>query len=373
MSRFLSLVWFKIYPAHFGGQKGIAGFNKYLSVLYPVDCLCSSDNTVESTAGATVLPVMPAGKFQFLNPLVWNKVRKFFVKGRYTHVIVEYPYYGIVGFLLKKHGAAFILHTHNIESTRFRELGKRWWRLLMLYEKWSMNRADLILFKTKEDQQFAQTEYKIQTDKCLVLPYGVEIKERTGRQESRDFLESTYGIKPNERILLFSGTLDYAPNAEAVVAIYRELVPLLTQTMTVPYKILITGRNIFPEFQSLKEFKSPHIIQTGFVENIEPYFKGADLFINPVLNTHGIQTKVLDALSYNCNAVIFSASNVELPSYLLNRKIFAAKNKDYSDFAAKITHALVAEYPTPERFFRDYGWESLVNQFIHHLSKKGLL
>jgi polysaccharide biosynthesis protein PslH len=373
MPMFLSLVWFKVYPARFGGQKGVALFNKHLSTHYPVDCLCSSNNIGAKHAGYRIIPALPIGKLQFLNPFNWNRILRFCKNGRYTHAVIEYPYYGLIGILLKRLGTVFILHTHNIEADRFRGLGKWWWPILRSYEKWCMRKADLVLFKTKQDQKFAEELYQIPSERAYILPYGVERNKWNGQQESRAFLENRYNIKPDEKIILFAATLDYAPNANAMVAIYRHLENMLSKRLTTPFKILITGRNEKPSFHYLKELKSPNVVQAGFVEDIDPYFKGVDLFINPVLHTYGIQTKVLDALSFNCNVVIFEASNVELPSYLLNKKIFVAKNKDYSDFATQVVQGLSAENDTPIEFYNDYGWDKLVTQFVHHLSKIGLL
>lgn len=42
MSKILSIVWYKVLPPVFGGQKGIAGFNKHLAKHHPLVCLCSS-------------------------------------------------------------------------------------------------------------------------------------------------------------------------------------------------------------------------------------------------------------------------------------------------------------------------------------------
>ena len=127
MYKILSLVWFKIYPARFGGQKGIAEFNEYLSQYYDaIDCLCASENEVSDKTKVQILPELPNNKWQFLNPLVWNKIYHRFKKGSYTHVVIEFPYYGYIGALLKRKGAFYILHAHNIEGERLKN-----WRLFL--------------------------------------------------------------------------------------------------------------------------------------------------------------------------------------------------------------------------------------------------
>jgi hypothetical protein len=57
----------------------------------------------------------------------------------------------------------------------------------------------------------------------------------------------------------------------------------------------------------LKNYADQNIIYAGFVDDISIYFKGADVFINPVSYGGGIKTKLVEALGYNLNAV--STSN----------------------------------------------------------------
>jgi polysaccharide biosynthesis protein PslH len=367
MQKILSLVWFKIFPAHFGGQKGIAGFYKSLSEYYPIDCICSDDNTRGQEKNLRILPFLPRGKWQFINPSVWSKIQQLYKTGEYTHVIIEFPYYSFIGAWLKKKGALFILHTHNIEGGRFKNLHKAAWRLMEMYERWGMKKADLVLFKTGNDKQYAINNYGIQEEQCYILPSGISDQPSRSKQESRRQLEETHNIHSNEKILLFAGTLDYLPNAEAVELIYNRLVPLLTRELTSPFRVIICGRNYFKEFSYLQGLKDERILQLGFVDDIGLYFSGADAFINPVQKLDGIQTKIFDALSHHLNVVAYEEVGESLPAYLLNKKVFLAKND--IEFVEQVERALNKEEETPALFFEEFHWDNIVRKFVKRLEE----
>lgn len=48
--------------------------------------------------------------------------------------------------------------------------------MLKQYEKSSFEKADGLFFISSEDRDFAIQEWKIPSEKCIDLPFGVEIK-----------------------------------------------------------------------------------------------------------------------------------------------------------------------------------------------------
>ena len=130
--RILSIVWYKVLPPIYGGQKGIALFNQYLARHADITCLCSRDN--QDSVPYRLIPELPVGKRQFFNPSCWSLIRKTAREQQSTHIILEHPYHGIGAVkAIKDTGARLVVHSHNIESVRFRQLGKPGWQLLAQY------------------------------------------------------------------------------------------------------------------------------------------------------------------------------------------------------------------------------------------------
>jgi glycosyltransferase involved in cell wall biosynthesis len=341
MAKILSIVWYKVLPAKYGGQKGIANFNKYLGRQEELVCLCSKNNEPAGQLSYKLIPELPINKWQFINPFTWQKIISTVKKEKPSHIILEHPYHGIAGWLAKrKTGAKLAVHSHNIEYQRFRQSGKWWWPLLYRYEKWVHRRADLNLFKTEADLEQAVVSFKLKPDKCTVLPYGIDPEEiKPSKDTARKLIIERHGLKTGNKILIFAGTLDYKPNADAAENIYKEIAPMLA-AQNFAGKIIICGRNYEKNYEYLKQLSHPLVIQAGEVNDIENYFAAADLFINPVMSGGGVQTKNIDAASFHLPVVDFSMSEELAKKGTTINKLFSARLGDFTGFTEKIMAAL---------------------------------
>jgi polysaccharide biosynthesis protein PslH len=366
MPKVLSLVWYKVYPPMFGGQKGIAMFNRQLAKHCELVCICSNNN--EPSEQYPVHPVLPTGQRHVINPFYWRKVSRLCKKEAPAAIILEHPYQGIAAWIAaQKNKAKLVVHSHNIESTRFRQIGKWWWPLLRIYEKWVHRKAALSLFKTEEDQLWAIKHFGLDKEKCIVIPYGVE---PATSETPPDELREKYAIKKDEKIFLFAGTLDYEPNAAAVENIFRELAPRL-KASGISFKIIICGRNRFPAFQYLNELTDSNIILAGEVAAIGPFFSAADVFINPVLYSGGIQTKNIDAIANGCNTVCFTSQATGIPAEVCGDKLLTAEDHNWDDFTEQALIAASFQSPTPLSFFQYFDWERILQSLIRKLQLHG--
>src|SRR5918993_5016924 len=244
----LSVVWYKVLPPKFGGQKAVAFFNESLAKEVSLKCLCSKNNSGFNTT-YQIYPRLPIGKVQFINPFVWRKIYVFAKRNNITHLILEFPYHGIAGFICKKLlNIKMIINTHNIEYLRFKEQKKWWWGLLYHFEKWTMRNADAVFFKTDSDMVTAKKSFTVDEKKLSVLSYGVDNPVSFSKKEAQSIIRERHRIGADEKILLFAGTLDYSPNAEAVVAIKEQIIPLLNQS-AIKYKVIVCGRNQSRKFE----------------------------------------------------------------------------------------------------------------------------
>lgn len=360
MEKILSIVWYKVLPPVFGGQKGIAGFNKHLAKHHPLVCICSKNNEPTDDVFYKVLPELPISKLQFFNPFVWLKIRSVAKREKPTHIICEHPYHGIAAFLAARAiKAKLIIHSHNIESERFKQAGKFWWRILRVYERWVHRKADLSFFKTFSDMEFANKHFALGHLKSLRIPYGIE--RPIQNENAGKLIRQRHGLSENEHILLFAGTLDYLPNATAVMNIYRKLITELEKFDT-PFKIIICGRNRHSSFSYLNNLSHPSILKIGEVADIENYFQAANVFINPVLQGGGVQTKNFDAIANHCNVVCFENMSAGLPLKLYEDKLLFASENDWQGFAATTIKLIKQKEKTPEAFFTYFGWEDSIRR-----------
>jgi polysaccharide biosynthesis protein PslH len=354
MTKLLSLVWYKVLPAKYGGQKGIACFNQSLGKLFPLVCLCSADNEPPSGLSYPVYAALGPGKKQLLKPFVSKKIGYYLSKEQCTHLLLEHPYYGFSAVkACRRAGVKLIVHSHNIEFQRFRQLGKWWWPLLKLYEQWVHRNASLSIFKTALDCDYAIRHFGLAPAKCTVIPFCTDrpvLTERAGQ-----WVRMEHNILAEEKILLFPGTLDYMPNAKAVTFIYEKLAPELDKT-GIPYRIIICGRNKEKKFAYLRHYHHPSVIMAGEKEDIGPYFSAASVFINPVQSGGGIQTKNIEALSYGLPVVCYEATGTGIPPDLCGGLLLLAE--DDAAFMQAVIKALREPAGNlPAAFFDTFSWD----------------
>jgi polysaccharide biosynthesis protein PslH len=179
-------------------------------------------------------------------------------------------------------------------------------------------------------------------------------------------IRQQYGIQPDEKLLLFAGTLDYAPNARAVEDLYKVVVPALRQT-GLKFRVIICGRNHLPAYRYLNDLSDPLVIMAGEVPSITPYFAAADVFINPVRSGGGIQTKNLDAIAGGCNTVCFHAQATGIPPDVCGSKLYTANDTDWEQFCRLVISASETNTAVPDSFFSYFDWERILQPLIHNL------
>src|SRR6478609_3971424 len=100
MANVLSIVSYKIFPAKFGGQKGIASFNEYFSKYHDLYCVTVEDNTPEF-ASYKIINALSNRPARYINIFYFGLMKKIIRQNNISHVIIEHPYYGWMGLLLK--------------------------------------------------------------------------------------------------------------------------------------------------------------------------------------------------------------------------------------------------------------------------------
>jgi glycosyltransferase involved in cell wall biosynthesis len=362
MNNFLSVVWYKVLPAAYGGQKGIAHFNYWLGKKVALTCLCSRNNVGGDGLTYKLINNLPGSKFQFWNPFVRRQILSLIRKQSFTHIIVEHPWHGWLGKYKKKYDFRVIVHAHNIEHLRMKAKDRLWWRSLKRTERNAFIRADHILFKTEKDKETAMKLFGISHKKCLIVPYGIsETEPPVVNIDIKDQLRKKYNITLDEKIILFAGTLDYEPNANAIEVITGHIIPLL-QKKKFCFRVIICGA--LAEKRIVQLNKLSNVTATGFVDSVQEYMQSADVFINPVIIGSGIQTKNIDVIANGCNVVTTAFAATGLPIYLIGQKVFVSANNDWESFANNIIAASSQPGPVPRQFYNDYNWQNIIDRLL---------
>lgn len=349
-----------------GGQKGIALFYKYLSQLVSLNCFTIKKN--EPDEPYVVIHQISNSKWRYLNPLLFFKMKKLADETNRTHLLFEHPYYAWMILLFKIFTSKkIIVHSHNIESERFKSIGKWWWRILWLYEQAAYKMADYVWFKTEEDKHYATLFFKVHDDRCFVIPYGVEnnaLPELDELRQCRKTLLEMYQLEGNTKLILFNGTLSYKPNIDALQHILDKINPSLLESQ-LQYKILVCGKGLPLQMNDLKDYTARNIIYCGFVEDIDLYFKGCDIFLNPLQDGGGIKTKLVEALGFGKPCVSSENGAIGVDPQYTSGRLHIVADKDWHAYVEAILEVCKQEISnnnTP--FYEHFSWARIAEKAV---------
>lgn len=357
MTTVISIVSYPFLPAKVGGQKGVALFNKYFSKYHHLICVTTKKNEASAAEGYEALNILSNSKLRYINILYFFLIRKIIRQHQASHILLEHPYYGWLGILIKKFcRVKLIVHSHNMEGLRWKTLGKWWWKILWQYEKYTHRMADYNFFIHDEDREYAVKAFGLQPSKCITMTYGIEwdtIPSKEETERCKDLVKAKHAIGPGEKILFFNGAFNYSPNVEALKRITDDINPLLLKKSNFFYKIIICGRDIPVEISSRYY---TNIIFAGFVDDVSIYFKAADIFLNPITEGGGIKTKLVEALGYNVNAVSTLQGATGIHIDWCNGKLLICANNDWDSFAELITQSSKYIAGIPAVYFDHFYW-----------------
>lgn len=356
MANILALVSFKIFPPHMGGQKGVALFYESIARHHKIFMAASKDNieTIEATYQVRTI-LFPNKKIGW-NLLAVNKIKGWISKEKIDCTIAEHSYTGWMAYVLKKiTGRPFIIHSHNLETYRFRQMGRRWWHGYKLYEKWIHQKADHNFFISEEDKEEAVKKFSLNALKCTVIPYGVE--NFIPIANAKETLKKNLGLTC-DYIFYFNGTLDYEPNIEAVENLIYNVDPLLRRK-GISYKILISGKRLPQQIQNtIKETTS--LVYLDYVSDINALYQGADIFLNTVVNNSGIKTKSVEALANHCTVISTVSGAAGIPAALAETKMITVADNNWNEFVNKIVETIQQPaIETPSKFFQYFSWSAI--------------
>lgn len=366
--KILSVVPAPLLPAVSGGQKGTYG---PLNALGKIANVISITDTKSTTKGHTfnLLPLIKHEPKKYLSIKSYRILKREIEKEKPNSLLLEQPFMGLVVYWVsKKSGIPFFVHAHNIEYMRFKSLGKFWWPLMFVLERFTFKHATGIFFVTRFDKDLAIKTLKVAESKCHVTPYGIpQEKPLSLTQEKINEVRARHGIKPSDKVFMFFGVLKYLPNIEALELILKKINPILKERYKKDYKILICGGGLGESYNKLKDFQKDNVVYAGFVENIDEYTQSADVILNPVLSGGGIKTKIVEALGFNRNVVSTQSGAIGVDPEICGTKLYIADDKNWSDFVDKCIEASENSDTIPQTFFELFSWSAVANTMHKYL------
>lgn len=172
--------------------------------------------------------------------------------------------------------------------------------------------------------------------------------------------------------LVFTGTMDFRPNVDAVLWFAQEVLPLITARVP-DAKFVIVGQRPHARLDVLRAH--PSITITGGVDDTRPYITGASVYVIPLRMGGGTRFKLLEALALQAPCVSTTLGVEGFP-------VTADRELMLADEATTFADAVVALMQHPERgqalgqvgrlFAEQYDWRHIVPQLENCLKHKAI-
>ena len=190
---------------------------------------------------------------------------------------------------------ASLLFQHNVEALIWKRhyevqsnpLKKAYlygqWRKTARYEGAACRRFDGVVAVSREDREIIEREYDV---RCVEdVPTGVDT----------EFFRPTGSVKRKKHNLVFTGSMDWLPNEDAIQYFIREIMPRIKGVLP-DVTLTVVGRNPFRSLVELSE-RDPSVIVTGRVEDVRPFMEEAAAYIVPLRIGGGTRLKIYEAMA----------------------------------------------------------------------------
>jgi hypothetical protein len=290
-----------------------------------------------------------------ISPTLYQQADALLRSRRFDYLLADYGLAAVYGKLLSRsHGLPLIYSSHNVEYRMYRDLSKHDFRRTMLapYVYWAergaCRAASLVI--TISDRDRSQYAKWIPTDRIEVIPQGFD------PEAANPFYEPPAKSPP---VVLFVGSFRSENNRVAGRRIVKEIAPAVLQ-MRSDVRFQLIGAD------PPSDFEGSNIDCRGFVEDLNPYMKRANLVIAPLPFAHGMATKIVSALAFG--KTVLSTPEAAAGIARNYRQLEVAP---LGAFAAKIVELLAARPAVDPGDFAalkaEYAWPNLMARLYERI------
>jgi len=212
-------------------------------------------------------------------------------RDRFDYIHISHSY--MAHYALEYAGVTRVLDHHNVKTAFYKEAAARtrnplkkmdyltehykWYK----YEREVLDQFDVHTSCAESEREAIRSFVSAPVE---LLPSGVDTDYFHPKQE-----ESTGSN------LIFTGTLEYFPNHEAVLYFCKEIFPAVLKDVP-RASFHVVGRKPAPSLERL--FKSnPRCWLTSDVADMRPFFYQSTIFVVPLLNGAGTRLKIMEAMA----------------------------------------------------------------------------
>lgn len=296
------------------------------------------------------------GYFLF-SPTLCRHADRLLKNGSFAYLFVDYGLAAIYGTLFaRRYSIPMVYSSHNIEYQKYLEQTKTDPRrgVLAPYVYWAERaacRAARLVVAISESDRSQYAKW-VGPEKIEVIPQGFDAE-----------LSNPFYPPPpaSPAIVLFVGNFRLEHNREAARLIVKELLPRVARARP-DVKFQLVGAD------PPRHLQTPHVEYPGFVEDLAPYLRRANLVIAPMPFGFGMSTKIVSALAFGKTVLATPQGAGAIPRRY--RRLVVAPVEAFPDKIIELlTNGSAVETDGFSDLCQDFAWPNLMARLYQRIEK----
>lgn len=228
------------------------------------------------------------------------------------------------------------------------------WQKLRRFEREMCRRFDSVIAVSADDREQMKDEYGAEA--VFDVPTGVDV----------EFFQPNNAVKPVPNSLVFTGSMDWLPNDDAIRYFTREIMPLIKNKVK-DVTLTVVGRNPAPALVDLSK-EDPSLIITGRVDDVRPYMENAAAYIVPLRIGGGTRLKIFEAMAMEKAVVSTTVGAEGLPLTNGVELLLADEPATFADAVVRVVTDSAYANDLGQRAAsvvrENFGWRQVTERFI---------
>ncbi len=265
-----------------------------------------------------------------------------------------------------------VLSTQNVDSYIWKRLGQETGNPIKKLIYWTQAQA-FNRYERTNSGKFSVATCVSGNDQILLNRACPQLPVRViANGVDLELYQATETIEEPET-LIYTGSMDWYPNEDAVIFFLKSILPLIRQNCP-NVRMLVVGQHPTKNLRRTAELANldGQVTITGRVDDVKPYIDQASVYVVPLRIGGGTRLKILEALAMK-KAVVSTTIGAEGLNLVNQQEIIIADKPN--QFAAAVIKLLAdAEYRRllgqqgRNRVEQDYGWPAIADKLrqVYH-------
>jgi glycosyltransferase involved in cell wall biosynthesis len=212
---------------------------------------------------------------------------------------------------------------------------------------------DCVVAVSREDREQMQQEYGVEA--IYDVPTGVDTT----------FFRPSGERKRKPQSLVFTGSMDWLPNEDAIRYFTEQILPRIKQAVP-GVTLTVVGRDPFPGLVELSK-RDSSVVVTGRVDDVRPYMDEAAVYIVPLRIGGGTRLKIYEAMAMEKPIVSTSIGAEGLPVANGEEIVLADTPETFADAVVGLLQqedrATAIGKRAAAKVREQFGWDTVADSF----------